>query len=120
MFLINGISYLLSAFLECFITIPSASKGKSQNTHILNDLKEGFNFVVSQRKIFIIIIVIGITHLFIGSLMIALPVAYGVFGVLLNYINIGTIMLICGIILIGMVFILNRRYVLAKSSVHVY
>ena len=70
-FLINGLSYLTSAFFEGFMDIPDNSK-KAQN-NLRKDIILGFLFIRERKNILIIIIIIGVVHLFVGSLMVALP-----------------------------------------------
>ena len=72
-FLINGLSYLISGFFEGFMIIPYINKKDGKNMMILEDLKEGFRFLKNQRKMLIIIGIIGIAHFFIGGLFVTLP-----------------------------------------------
>lgn len=44
MFLINGISYIISAFTECFIKIPN-KKRNVKEINFIDDLKSGFSYV---------------------------------------------------------------------------
>jgi len=50
MFLINGLSYLFSAFTEVFIKIPKI-KHQAKQINYIQDLKEGFNFVWKNNAI---------------------------------------------------------------------
>jgi len=70
-FLINGLSYLVSAFFEGFMDIPY-NPGKSSN-NLGEDIISGFRFLGERKNILIIIIIIGVVHLFVGSLLVALP-----------------------------------------------
>ncbi len=50
MFLINGLSYLFSAFTEIFIKIPKI-RHESEKLNYFQDLKEGFNYVWGNNAI---------------------------------------------------------------------
>lgn len=79
-FSFNGISYFASAFCAGFMMIPSicstevASRKKRKTW---DDLQEGIRFLLGQRSIFIIIILIGLAHLFFGGLLVSLPFLAG-------------------------------------------
>ncbi|MBN2793976.1 MAG: MFS transporter [Clostridia bacterium] len=49
-FIINGISFLISAFSEMFIVYEDVSKHK-EPSHLLKDFKEGFSYIVGHEKI---------------------------------------------------------------------
>jgi MFS transporter, DHA3 family, macrolide efflux protein len=72
-FLLNGLSYLVSAFCGWLMTIPTATKRSMANRIAWDDIKAGIDFLVRQKRIMIIIGVIGTAHFFIGSLMVSLP-----------------------------------------------
>lgn len=79
-FSFNGLSYLVSAVCAGFMDIPdtcsteatSRIKGKTWD-----DLQEGIRFLFGQRSIFIIIMLIGLTHFFFGGLLVSLPLLAG-------------------------------------------
>ncbi len=56
-FLINGLSYLVSAFTELFISVPKIIH-RNENTHFWHDMKEGVTYVRTAT---------GVRHLFIGA-----------------------------------------------------
>lgn len=72
-FLINGISYLISALFESFITIPSHINFRPRDYTLRHDILNGIRYLLSRRKIVITIGIIGIAHLFVGALMVSLP-----------------------------------------------
>lgn len=55
MFLINGISYIFSAFTEIFIKVPLV-KHETQKFIFLEDLKGGFNYVAKNKSIKLVFI----------------------------------------------------------------
>lgn len=71
-FLVNGLSYLAAALLAFFIALPPASPA-GPKASLLEELKEGFKFISNSRLVFIILIVIGVVHIFYGSLAVAMP-----------------------------------------------
>lgn len=55
-FLANGISYLLSAFFESFIHIPSAeSMAVKDKNSILSELQQGLRFIKLQRQLLLVV-----------------------------------------------------------------
>lgn len=69
----NSISYLISAFLACFIKINKTYRNSDEKTNIRKEICEGINFIKSQKHIVLILLVIALAHLFIGSLTVSLP-----------------------------------------------
>lgn len=55
MFLINGLSYLFSAFTEIFIKVPKI-KHETHKFNFLEDLKGGFNYVVKNKSMKLVFI----------------------------------------------------------------
>jgi MFS family permease len=72
-FLINGLSYLVSAFFECFITLPCSRNSSMKKSNLWFEMKEGLKFLYHRPNLIIVISIIGITHLFVGCLMVVLP-----------------------------------------------
>lgn len=74
-FLLNGMSYILSAFFESFIrTNGVAAVNTAQERYqFVSEFKKGLRYLSDKRELLIIIAVIGIAHLFVGTLMVALP-----------------------------------------------
>lgn len=54
-FFINGLSFLISAFSELFITYEDINKDK-EKSHIMSDFKDGFTYIRSHKKIKFVII----------------------------------------------------------------
>ncbi|UOK49131.1 MFS transporter (plasmid) [Bacillus tropicus] len=140
--LINGISFLLSAFLEFFIKYDAISKANDKN--LIRELKEGFIYVKNQSTLFNLLIVISIVNFFISGYNLLLP-AYSKFyfpqenfySLLLSIEAIGGIsgafllglekknqtglkdlrreLLLCGVFFIPIVFISSQYYILLAS-----
>ena len=74
-FVINAVSFLISAFFELFITLPyvADSVEKAQES-IKRKLIEGYKYIYNSKQILVILIVVAIVHLFYGSILVVLPV----------------------------------------------
>ena len=76
-FVVNAVSFLLSAFFECFIKIPPLpehSTEKKGATGIFSDLKQGYRYILSDKALLIILLMVMIIHFFVGSIEIFMPV----------------------------------------------
>jgi len=76
-FVVNAISFLLSAFFECFIKIPPLQKDttdKKGETGILSDLKQGYQYILSDKAFLILLFMVMVIHFFVGSIEIFMPV----------------------------------------------
>ena len=64
-FVVNAISFLLSAFFECFIKIPSLQKDTTEKrgeTEILSDLKLGYQYILSDKALLILLFMVMVIH----------------------------------------------------------
>ncbi|MCK4258112.1 MAG: MFS transporter [Halanaerobiales bacterium] len=89
MFLLNGISYIFSAFTELFIKVPKTVKPKKQ-VHFVEELKEGMFFVWNFKGLRYLLSIAGFINFF-GNIALILwlpyfqqsenigPVKYGIF-----------------------------------------
>lgn len=76
-FVVNAISFLLSAFFECFINIPPLQKvteEKKRGTGIFSDLKQGYKYILSDKALLILLFMVMVIHFFVGSIEIFMPV----------------------------------------------
>ncbi|MBU7013745.1 MAG: MFS transporter [Theionarchaea archaeon] len=72
-FIINGLSFLFSAFSESFITIPLVRR-EGPEKHILADMREGFQFIKEKKAILGIIIILGAMTFFAAPLVIVFKI----------------------------------------------
>lgn len=72
-FLINSISYFLSALMTAFIYYKPVIKEGENSDPIFREMGEGIAFLKKQGDILIIVIIIAAAHFFLGSLMVILP-----------------------------------------------
>ncbi len=107
-FLLNGLSYLISAFFEKMVRykVPGISDTKQT---IFQDMKEGIAFLKGKKEILRIITIIAAAHFFLGSLMVVFPfLANKLHGVGVK--NLGYIETMLGVgFLIGALFISKRK-----------
>jgi predicted MFS family arabinose efflux permease len=54
-FFINGLSFLISALSELFITYEDTNKDK-EKSHIMSDFKDGFRYIMAHKKIKFVIL----------------------------------------------------------------
>jgi len=76
-FVVNAISFLLSAFFESFIEIPLLAKDMTEKRGergILSDLKQGYRYIFSNRALVILLFMVTVIHFFVGSIEIFMPV----------------------------------------------
>jgi DHA3 family macrolide efflux protein-like MFS transporter len=76
-FVVNAISFLLSAFFECFIKIPPLQKATTEErgaTGIISDLKQGYQYILSDKALLILLFMVMVIHFFVGSIEIFMPV----------------------------------------------
>ncbi|MCX7710599.1 MAG: MFS transporter [Clostridia bacterium] len=71
-FLINGISYLAAAIFEALMTVNPTNRTSAEG-NLWMEIKDGFRFVMSQKRVAVIIATIGIAHFFIGGVTVAIP-----------------------------------------------
>jgi len=71
LFIVNGISYLFSAFTELFIVIDEKKKKRSQ-VKFVEDLKVGINYVVKNIGLRQLFIIIGCLNFFASMTMVLL------------------------------------------------
>lgn len=91
---IDGVSFLLSAFSEMFITIPSVRKESKKLTArvVSADIRDGFNYIRQNSVLFRVMMVAMVLNVFSAPIFILLPKFVGeqlqagsqVFGYLLS------------------------------------
>ena len=75
-FVVNAASFILSAFFECFIHIPPMPKHacKEEQSGILEDMKQGYQYILSRRVLVVLLFMVMIIHFFVGSIEVFMPV----------------------------------------------
>ncbi|WP_432401624.1 MFS transporter [Wukongibacter sp. M2B1] len=74
-FLINGISYVLSAFTEAFLRIPKIEQ-RGEQKHFMKDMKEGCLFVWKAKGLRYFLLILSIANFVICIVMILLLPLY--------------------------------------------
>jgi len=77
-FLINGISYIISGLSEWFIYFEEKAEKSKQD--FKSSFKDGLFFILKNREILITVMLIGIVHFFIGSFQLILPIISRLFS----------------------------------------
>lgn len=72
-FLLNGISYSISAILELMFTYNPSIKASEYRNNIFQDMKEGILFLKGKTEVVRVIVIIAVTHFFMGSILVLLP-----------------------------------------------
>lgn len=99
-FLANGISYLSSALLACFIKVKKDYRNFDEKKYFWKDIKEGIHFLKNQKRIILVLKIIATAHFFLGSLMVSLPfLAKSLQGNGIN--NLGILEMMLGVGMIG-------------------
>jgi len=73
-FLVNGLSFIVSGISELFIVVPPTERGATERKHILVELKDGFRFVRDRPTIFGILKVAAVLNFFTAPFAILLPI----------------------------------------------
>ena len=73
-FVLNAGSYLISAGFESFIRLPTLEKSTSGQTRIVDDIHDGWRYAYRSRRLFIILVMVGVIHFFVGSIEAVIPV----------------------------------------------
>lgn len=72
-FLVNGVSFLISAGLEAFLQLPHKDKVTTKSD-LIADVKEGVLFIRRDQSLMILLAVIALIHFFVGSFQTITPV----------------------------------------------
>jgi MFS family permease len=75
-FVMNAVSFIVSAGFECFIRIPSvhgeAEKKKQQG--LWEDMRQGYRYILSRQTLVVLLFMVLVIHFFVGSIEVILPV----------------------------------------------
>jgi len=72
-FLLNGISFMISAGFESLIKIPGTLKEKAQRS-LVSDVKEGYAYLLGRRLLMMLLFLVMIIHFFYGGIEVFMPV----------------------------------------------
>ncbi|WP_425448894.1 MFS transporter [Dethiothermospora halolimnae] len=112
MFLINGLSFIFSAFTEMFIKVPNTKKESSKIT-FMSDMKSGFQFVRKSKGIKNLYITVAFLNFF-GTISITLLLPFfnekiylgaGLYGMAMTFSVAG---MFVGFSMLSIINILNR------------
>lgn len=73
-FIFNAASFLVSAFFELFLKIPPVNRRENKETSIKHDILEGYKYILKDKGLIIILIMVAVLHFFVGSIEVLIPV----------------------------------------------
>ncbi len=75
-FVLNAISFILSAIFECFIQIPKtpARTGQKNPFGIWEDMREGYRYIFTRQDLVVLLFMVLVIHFFVGSIEVMMPV----------------------------------------------
>lgn len=71
-FILNAVSYFVSAVFELFLIIPPVQTDSRENFSFA--FKEGYQYIYSHKKLLITLLMVFIIHFFYGSMEVSIPV----------------------------------------------
>ena len=71
-FLVNAVSFLVSALFESFIVIPPIQAEKK--TSLIFDMKQGYGYLFENTSLMILLFMVMVIHFFVGSIEVFMPV----------------------------------------------
>ena len=71
-FLLNAVSFLLSALFESFIAIPPITVEKKNSYGF--DMKQGYQYFFKNQDLMILLFMVMVIHFFVGSIEVFMPV----------------------------------------------
>lgn len=73
-FLFNAVSFFVSAFFESFLKIPPLKKQENTKTSIRREILAGYKYIMNDKGLIIILIMVAVLHFFVGSIEVIIPV----------------------------------------------
>jgi MFS family permease len=71
-FIVNALSYFVSALFECFLKIPPIKI--ASHKRFCTAFKEGYWHIYSDKKLLVILFMVFLIHFFVGSIEVSIPV----------------------------------------------
>lgn len=72
-FILNAISFLISAGFESLIKIPGILKEKAKSS-LVSDIREGYAYLFGSRFLMVVLFMVMIIHFFYGGIEVFMPV----------------------------------------------
>ena len=72
-FVLNGISFLISAGFETFIKVPGIIKKRAKSS-LVSDIREGYAYLFGRRILMVVLFLVTIIHFFYGGIEVFMPV----------------------------------------------
>jgi len=72
-FILNGVSFLISAAFESLIKIPGILKEKAKNS-LVSDIREGYAYLFGSPLLMVVLFMVMVIHFFYGGIEVFMPV----------------------------------------------
>ncbi len=72
-FVLNGISFLISAGFESLIKIPSAGLMRD-NSSLASEIRAGYRYLFGSRSLMVVLFMVMVIHFFVGAIEVFMPV----------------------------------------------
>ncbi|SHJ74937.1 Predicted arabinose efflux permease, MFS family [Desulfatibacillum alkenivorans DSM 16219] len=73
-FVVNACSYLFSAGMEAFITLPPHDRKGLSTAGVLGDIHGGCKYLFGKRSLVLILGMVGLIHFLVGSIEVIIPI----------------------------------------------
>jgi MFS family permease len=75
-FVVNAVSFLMSAGFEWYIEIPHTPKqeSKASVSGLMADMRQGYGYILSRQSLMVLIFMVMVIHFFVGSMEVFMPV----------------------------------------------
>lgn len=72
-FVLDGLSFIISAGFESLMTIPPAARRESKGS-LLSDIRAGYCYLLGNRSLLVIMFMVMAIHFFVGGIEVFMPV----------------------------------------------
>lgn len=72
-FVLNGLSFLISAGFESRIKIPGTCEGEDKKS-LMSDIRAGYAYLIDSRALLVILFMVMVIHFFVGGIEVFMPV----------------------------------------------
>ncbi len=73
-FIVNAVSFLISAVFELFLRLPTNNHTQNKKNKFATELVQGYRYILTNRSLMVLLLMVGIIHFFVGYIEIFIPV----------------------------------------------
>ncbi len=73
-FAVNAASFFISTIFELFLKLPANNRVKEMKTKFTTELVEGYQYIISNRSLMVLLFMVGVIHFFVGYIEVFIPV----------------------------------------------